>query len=212
MEDFIGLLVQWTGVILSVILAIIIILSANAGGTTKAEKQLDRDDNDRHYLVSNSMGSFFTGLLIVIIGAGVCVFIGWLASDAASDTKKLIVIAAEAVIAIITAVIFAIMARKSLCERVLVDGDRIEVYPSFGKSQRTTFAEIRTVKKNGGETAKESTSLVIRPNGGSRFTVKKSMKNFDRFARQIDSDVALPNLTKKQKKKAKSWEDELDED
>lgn len=197
METVFTFLVQWAGVILGVILGLIVIFSTSADGLTKMEKELANDDDESHYLVNNSMGSFWAGFLILVAGCGVSYVIGYLGIGTNTDRKEIIALAVELIIAVLTTIIFLFLARKSLVERVLVNGNEIIIHQRFGKPQNTSFDKIRTVKKSGGDTAMASDSITLRPNGSRRFTVKKSMKNFNKFATQVERDVPLPDLTKK---------------
>ncbi|MEE8836582.1 MAG: hypothetical protein SOH80_06345 [Eubacteriales bacterium] len=200
---------QWIGVILCLLFLIIFSVSAHNASTTKEERQLENDDNPDNYLVKNAGTGIVKDVLFMILAAAVCFLIGWLALKVNSDSTQLLILFIQIGISIVSGVVYFMRTHKVLVQRVMVTGDEIRVYPAFGKQYKTLFSEIRTVKKNGGQTAVESSSLVIRPNGEKRFTVTRTMKNYDKFARRIDSDVALPDLTKKQKAPA---DDMMDED
>lgn len=200
---------QWIGVILCLFFLIIFSVSAHNASTTKEERQLENDDNPDNYLVKNAGTGIVKDVLFMILAAAVCFLIGWLALKVNSDSTQLLILFIQIGISIVSGVVYFMRTHKVLVQRVMVTGDEIRVYPAFGKQYKTLFSEIRTVKKNGGQTAVESSSLVIRPNGEKRFTVTRTMKNYDKFARRIDSDVALPDLTKKQKAPA---DDMMDED
>jgi len=200
---------QWIGVILCLLFLIIFSVSAHNASTTKEERQLENDDNPDNYLVKNAGTGIVKDVLFMILAAAVCFLIGWLALKVNSDSTQLLILFIQIGISIVSGVVYFMRTHKVLVQRVMVSGDEIRVYPAFGKQYKTLFSEIRTVKKNGGQTAVESSSLVIRPNGEKRFTVTRTMKNYDKFARRIDSDVALPDLTKKQKAPA---DDMMDED
>ena len=200
---------QWIGVILCLLFLIIFSVSAHNASTTKEERQLENDDNPDNYLVKNAGTGIVKDVLFMILAAAVCFLIGWLALKVHSDSTQLLILFIQIGISIVSGVVYFMRTHKVLVQRVMVTGDEIRVYPAFGKQYKTLFSEIRTVKKNGGQTAVESSSLVIRPNGEKRFTVTRTMKNYDKFARRIDSDVALPDLTKKQKAPA---DDMMDED
>ena len=200
---------QWIGVIVCLLFLIIFSVSAHNASTTKEERQLENDDNPDNYLVKNAGTGIVKDVLFMILAAAVCFLIGWLALKVNSDSTQLLILFIQIGISIVSGVVYFMRTHKVLVQRVMVTGDEIRVYPAFGKQYKTLFSEIRTVKKNGGQTAVESSSLVIRPNGEKRFTVTRTMKNYDKFARRIDSDVALPDLTKKQKAPA---DDMMDED
>lgn len=200
---------QWIGVILCLLFLIIFSVSAHNASTTKEERQLENDDNPDNYLVKNAGTGIVKDVLFMILAAAVCFLIGWLALKVNSDSTQLLILFIQIGISIVSGVVYFMRTHKVLVQRVMVTGDEIRVYPAFGKQYKTLFSEIRTVKKNGGQTAVESSNLVIRPNGEKRFTVTRTMKNYDKFARRIDSDVALPDLTKKQKAPA---DDMMDED
>ncbi len=197
MQTIFEFMLQWVGVILCVIFCLIITISAQTSGVTAEEKRLAKDDNPDNYLVKNRGSGIMKGILLVIVAAAVCGLIGYLALKN-SEKMQIVVLIIEIAVSVVVGILYFMIARHVLVERVMVTGDEIMIEPAFGKRFKTSFSEIRTVKKNGGQTAAESQSLVIRPNGGKRFTVTSSMTNYDRFAKKIDSDVTLPDLTKKQ--------------
>lgn len=211
MNSIFEFFLQWIGVILCMIFLIIFSLSSHSASTTKEEKTLENDDNPENYLVKNSGTGIIRDVILMLIAAAGCFLIGYLASNVDTDTIQYVIFFVEIGISIVCGVIYYIRTHKVLVQRVMVTGNDIRVYPAFGKQYKTSFSEIRTVKKNGGQTAAESTSLVIRPNGGKRFTVTHSMRNYDKFARKIDSDVTLPDLTKKQKP-IRDEDDDFDEE
>lgn len=211
MQTIFDFMLQWIGVILCVIFCLIITISAQTSGVTAEEKKLAKDDNPDNYLVKNRGSGIFKGLLIIIVAAAVSGLIGYLALKN-SENMQIAVLIIEIAISIVAGILYFVIARHVLVERVMVTGDEIMIEPAFGKRFKSAFSQIRTVKKNGGQTAAESRSLVIRPNGGKRFTVTNTMTNYDRFARKIDSDVTLPDLTKKQTVPDFDDEDDYDED
>lgn len=208
-QQIFSFLVQWAGIILTLVLGVIVLISANGSGITKMEKALSDDDIPGHYMVKNSMSSLFIGLILLAVSCILCYVIGYLGLGSRGEGRQVLALVAELVISVAVSVAFMFLARKSLVERVLVNENEIIIHQMFGKPQNTSFDQIRTVKKKGAEKAVDSESLTLRPNGSRRFTVKKSMKNFNRFASQVDRDVKLPDLTKKRKKDV--FEDEDDD-
>lgn len=209
METVFDFMLQWIGVILCAIFCILFSISAHTAGVTKDEKKKAKDDNPDNYLVKNRTTGIVKGILLMIVAAAVCGLIGYLALKN-SEQMQVIVLLIEIGISVVCGILYFFIARHVLVERVMVTGDEIMIEPAFGKRFKTSFSQIRTVKKNGGQTAAESHSLVIRPNGGKRFTVKNTMINYDRFAHKIDADVTLPDLTKKQT--APDYDDDYDDD
>lgn len=197
MQAILNFFVQWTGVLLCLLVAVVALMTSLPSGVTKAEKTMEKDET--HYLMRYGAGRLGAGLLLLVVAMALSWFIGWLTGGGAkSDTRTVVAILAQVLIALVAGFIFSAMQRSYLCERVCVDGDRIVAYPCFGKPIQTSFDQIRTVKKVDGDTPQTSAALVLRPNGNKRFRVTRQMSNYERFAAQVDSLVALPNLTKKQ--------------
>lgn len=199
MDNILPFLIKWSGVILSVLILLISIISTATAGVTRYEKQMSKDKDPSHYIMRNPLSGLFIGFSILLLGCVIEIFIGWLALKGDSQ-RQIIAIAVELVCAFVTGLIFFLMQRKALCERVFVEGNTIRYQGSFGKPEITAFDQIRTVKKENAEDAMHAKSLTIRPNNGGRFKVRNTMSNYMKFAEQIERDVKLPDLTKKRRR------------
>ncbi|MCR4652831.1 MAG: hypothetical protein K5744_03965 [Eubacterium sp.] len=192
-------LVEWSGLAIGAVLALLVTISAMGGGLTATEKKLAKDEDPEHYIVKYAPSGFFTGLFVMLAGVGLSFLIGYFGKASGKDEAMTVAFICEIGVVVAASVIFFVMARRALCFRLLVEGKQIYVHPSFGKAQRTTFDDIRTVKKNGSDRMITCNSLVLNPAGGKKFKVDKTMNNFGRFAEQLDRDYKLPNLTRKAK-------------
>lgn len=196
MENVLLFLIQWAGCILSVVLALVILITTLTAKAPGSEINFIKDEEN--YIISSGKQGFFIGLLIMLIGALANVALGWFGTGLEAPARYGI-LAAELVISVCMAVIFLFKAHNSLRRCVIVNGDTIKVWPAFGKPWKTSFAEIRTVKKNGGQTAETADGIVVHTNDRKKFELTRHMSNYPFFAIRVDRDVALPNLTKKRR-------------
>ena len=196
MENFLLFMIQWAGCILSAVLALVILITTLTSRAPGSETDFIKDDDN--YIISGGKGGFFAGLLIILLGAVLNLVLGWFGKGMEAPARY-IILAAELIISAGTAVIFLTKGHNSLRRCVIVNGDTIKVWPAFGKSWKTVFSEIRTVKKNGGQTAETADGIVVNTNDRKKFELTRHMSNYPKFAIRVDHDVALPNLTKKRR-------------
>jgi hypothetical protein len=146
MSTVFTMLVEWSGLAISAILALLVTISAYSGGITSSEKKSAKDEDPEHYIVKYTPSGFWAGLLIMLAGAGASFLTGYFGKASGSDQAMTVAFVCEIAIAVVAAVIFFVMARRAICFRIHVEGQQIYVHPAFGKGQRTTFDQIRTIK------------------------------------------------------------------
>lgn len=209
MEELLTMLTQWGGIIFTLIIAMIMLVIALSGGIKKEERQIK--SNAGHYVLRYPASNVGRAILFLVIGLVLDYALGWY-GNGKSDTVKALLLVTEMIIGILMAFLFGFFIRKYVRFRIVVDGQKITVYPVFGDSFETSFPQIRSAKRitKGDKASTESDSMILRTRDGKKIKADRRMSSYRLFEMQTKADVQLPNLTKKFKKEADDASEEDD--
>ena len=207
MEEILTQLTRWGGIVLTLVIALLMLIMALSGGIKKEERQIKSAVG--HYVLRYPASNAGRAVLFLLAGLFLDYGLGWYGTGK-SDTVKALLLVLEFAFGIAAAFLFGYFMRKYFRFRIVVNEQKISVYPVFGDSFETSFSNIRSVKRitKGDKASTESDSMILRTRDGKKFKADRQMSSYRLFEMQTKADVQLPNLTKKFKKQ----EDDFTED
>ena len=209
MEEILNLLTQWGGITLTLIVAVLMLIMAMSGGIKKEERQIKSEEG--HYVLRYPASNLGKACLFLVIALVLDYGLGWYGSGK-SDTVKALILVLEFLIGIVMAFLAGYHFRKYFRFRIVIDDQKITVYPVFGDSFETSFSNIRSVKRvtKGDKASQESDSMILRTKDGKKIKADRQMSSYRLLEMQTKADVSLPNLTKKFKKQADDFTEDDD--